>query len=145
MGRGDRIQLTYRGLIEHLAGNPGARDWSRVGQLPELNLEQLGAVLEHYPDALLEAFVTFDPTCTKETRKFLGTTERSDDLRLSLVGTVFVCALQRYVMPLVLRDVQIQVGNNIIADRIEAQSLAKEVLTADQIHAFELGVGRMFS
>lgn len=140
-----RFQLTYRGLVTQIARNVPDTGFTRPDDLPRLTLDQLAAVLTHYPAALLEAMVEFDPTVTKNVRGFFAETAKDEDTRLALVGTVFVCALEQYVKPLVLRDVQMQVENNIVADRIERNPHSYDVLTADQLQAFELGVGRVFS
>jgi hypothetical protein len=129
----------------HLAEKPAARAWSRVDDLPELNLEQVSAVLEHYPGALLEAVVEFDPIYTQFTRDYLADATLTENQRLALVGSVFANAVRKYVGSLVLRDVQIQIENNIIADRLATGCPIKEVLTADQERGFALGVGRLFS
>jgi hypothetical protein len=139
------LRLTYRGLVFHLAEQPGSGAWSVPSDLPELTIEQLAAVLQHYPAALLEAVVEFDPICTQFTRDYLADATLSENQRLALVGSVFANAARKYVGSLVLRDVQIQIENNIIADRLATGCPIKEVLTADQERGFALGVGRLFS
>jgi hypothetical protein len=139
------LQLKYRGLVTHLAEQPNARDWTSSDDLPRLTFEQLGAVLQHYPAALIEALEQYEPTVTNNIRERLGLTQHAEDLRAALVGTVLICAIEQYVKPLVLRDVQTQIENNRIADALELQSERRGVFTADQVRAFSLGVSRLFS
>lgn len=136
------LGLTYRGLITQIAQNVTQDGFRSVADLPELTLEQLGAILAHYPGALLESIVEFDPTCSRCTQDYLADARATENDRLALVGLVFVAALRKYVLPIVLRDVQIQVENKIVLDRIEHNSLTRDVLTVDQLQAFELGLGR---
>lgn len=139
------LGLTYRGLVVQIAQNVTPDGFRSVGDLPELTLEQLAAVLAHYPLVLAEAIYDFEPTCTKSVHGYLADVRKPENDRLGLVGLVFAVALRQYVLPIVLRDVQMQVQNDIVLDRIERNSLACDVLTADQSQACELGLGRTFS
>lgn len=138
-------QLTYRGLLERLAEHPAAAHFCTPKDLPELSLPDLGAVLLHYPEALIEAIADFDPTATLYTAQTLADPAKSLSQTYSLIGIAVVSAVRSYVIPLVLRDVQQRFERNREADAIEVGAHLQPALTCDQLLAAELGLGRSLS
>lgn len=136
------LRLTYRGVLTRIAdAHPDGVHC--VADLPELYHEELAAVIRHYPGAFIEALAEYDLELRELTADTLSDTSPFLN-RYGLIGLHLVAALRRYVLPLVLRDVQVHLENERVMDAIEAGS-RREVLTADQIMADLLGLGRTLS
>jgi hypothetical protein len=115
------LRLTYRGVITRIADAAGPEGFSRVKDLPELSLEELAAVVRHYPATFIEAMADYDLELRDLTADTLDDNARPLD-RYRLIGVHIVGALRLYVLPLVLRDVQAQCELNREADAIERDS-----------------------
>lgn len=137
------LRLTYRGVLTRIADAAPAEGFQRVADLPELYHEELAAVIRHYPGAFIEALAEYDLELRELTADTLSETSPFLN-RYGLIGLHLVAALRRYVLPLVLRDLQVHLENERVMDAIEAGS-RREVLTADQIMADLLGLGRTLS
>jgi len=138
------LRLTYRGLVQRLAEHPDAATFRVPKDLPELSLEELAAVVRHYPACFIEAMADYDLELRDLTADTLDVNARFID-RYRLIGVHIVGALRLYVLPLVLKDIQAQCELNREADSIEAGNDHGDTLTADQRMAGELGMGRLLS
>ncbi len=118
-------RLTYRDVLARICDAVPATGFCRVKDLPELSLEELAAVVRHYPAAFIEAMADYDLELRDLTAETLGGNIRFID-RYRLIGVHIVGALRLYVLPLVLRDVQMQCENNRIADAIERDSHSRD-------------------
>lgn len=112
------VRLTYKGLIHALAERSAPEGFTRTRDLPELSLEQLAAVVRHYPAAFIEAMADYDLELRDLTADTLDEDARPLD-RYRLIGVHIAGALRLYVLPLVLRDVQAQCESNRAAEAIE--------------------------
>lgn len=136
------LRLTYRGVVARIADAAPPSGFARTQDLPELSLEELAAIVRHYPGAFIEAMADYDLELRDLTADTLDDSTAPLD-RYRLIGVHIVGALRLYVLPLVLRDVRAQCELNRAADAIEAGD--REPLTADQFMAGELGLGRTLS
>jgi hypothetical protein len=135
------LQVTYRELIQHLAERAPPEGFHRVIDLPELTHAALAAVVRHYPSIFLDAMCEYDRELRALVPEVLEHSGKPND-RCGLMGLHLVGALRRYALPLVLRDVQLRCEQLRAADAIEVSSGRREVLTADQAMADQLGLGR---
>jgi hypothetical protein len=139
------LRLTYRGVIARIADAAPAEGFHSVRDLPELSLEDLAAVLQHYPAAFCDSIAESEPDLSALCIDRLGDSRKTVSDRYSHIGLCVVGFIRGYVRPLVLRDVQALLERQREADSIEAGNDHGDTLTADQLMAGELGLGRQLS
>lgn len=102
------LQLTYSGLIAQITQHAGPDGIHSARQLPELSLEHLALVLQHYPDAFVESMADANPDIRDLCIERLGNSAQTVSQRYAHVGLLVVGYIRGYVRGLVLRDVQRQ-------------------------------------
>jgi hypothetical protein len=131
--------LLYRIADSRLNGVDSVRD------LPELTLEDLAAVLKHYPTAFMESIAEADPDVSTFCADRLGDTAKKVTERYSHIGLLVVGFVRAYVRGIVLRDVQALIERNREADALE--DLGSHFPKTDEARELmtELGLGRLLS
>ena len=120
-------QQNYRDVLVRLAEAGRDQGLALVRDLPELTLEELAAVVRHYPATFLEAMVEYDA----EMRELLANT-LSEHARLTcvnryhLLGVHLVAAYRRSVLPLVLTDAQNEIQRQRALDSVDSLSARSE-------------------
>ncbi len=136
------LELTYAGLLLRILDRAPEGGFTTVRDLPDLSLEDLAVVLKRYPTAFIDSIADADPELSHLCIDRLGDTGKQVSERYSHVGLLVVGFIRGYVRALVLRDVQTQCERNRDADSIEAGNDHGDTLTAEQLMACELGLGR---
>lgn len=135
--------MSYPALLERLADSTDSSVTS-VRDLPELALEDLATVLQHYPGAFIESMAEFDVSA-KLTADYLADAAKSPSNRYALIGIVLTGAIRHYVLPLILRDLQALLERRRELDALE--DLGSHFPKTDEARelATELGLGRSLS
>jgi hypothetical protein len=124
----------YQDLIRELA-----EDFN--GILPRLTQPQIGAVLEHYPNALFDALADH-PQTMQAILGSLGFPNTPDSSRCTLLGAAVLTGVREYVMPLVLKDVLRQSERNLEAATLEELGSHYPKAHEHTELALDLGVAR---
>lgn len=130
---------TYRDLLSTIAES--APDATSVCDLPDLSNQDLGTILKHNPLLFLEALADTDPDLAALCADRLDNIRKPSEV-YAHIGLIVLGAIRAYVKPLLLRDVQALLERNREADSIEAVDDHGDTLTADQLMACEVGLGR---
>lgn len=137
-------RLTYRDVLSRLILAAPSEGYAAPSALPQLTDDELAAIARHSPSAWRDAMAEAGPGLALDCADFLSRMDRSIGDRLRAVGLLTVGAFREHILPLVLRDVQLELARVSSMTAAERESFRTGRMPEQLAAQLDRGVAHLF-
>lgn len=113
------LRITYAGTLTRLTEDAPAQGYPEVRDLPEMTLPEIAAAIRQHGNSIFDALAEHATAIERLTDQALTTPDVPATAIHAHLGLMYLASIRKYLLPLVLQDVQEKLDDNAALDRTE--------------------------